>query len=382
MICRGLIFSMFALWGLTAVGQVSKTPATPAAPSKPPHTYDEGAYRKLDEFLDFTRARNMKDYAITSAKGIDEASYVPIGGIEQWVTIRGADRGNPVLLFLHGGPGDVTTPWSYPYFAAWEQHFTVVQWDQRGAGKTLVKSGPSVGPTMTRERMAQDGIELTEYLCKHLAKRKIILVAHSWGTVLGLRMVQQRPELYLAYVGTGQVSDETSNYAVAYEALLKKARDTGNQQALEELKAIGPPPYASGKSFQVQRKWSNRFEGADRFLPATIGLGLQAPGSSVRDLDDSLEGEMFSGDHLVGTTKPATMKELGLQFAVPMFFFEGTEDFTTPTDLARKYLDALQATQKEFVAIPGGHFTVFINSDEFLKQLTVHVAPLAEKGPA
>lgn len=363
------------LFALTAASQ-TPAPTTPASPASTTNNYDDAAYRKLAEFLSWTQERNAKDYAITSPKGIDEASYVPIGGIEQWVVIRGEDRNNPVLLFLHGGPGDVTTPWSYPYFAAWEQRFTVVQWDQRGAGKTLVKSGPSVGPTMTRERMAQDGIELTEYLCKHLGKRKIIVVGHSWGTVLGLRMVQQRPELYLAYVGTGQVSDETTNYAVAYEALLKKARDMGNQQALDELKSIGPPPYSSGKSYQVQRKWSNRFEGADRFLPATIGLGLQAPKSSVRDLDDSLEGELFSGDHLVRTTKPATMKDFGLQFAVPMFFFEGTEDFTTPTELARKYLDALQAPQKEFVPIPGGHFAVFINSDEFLKQLVAHVGPL------
>jgi pimeloyl-ACP methyl ester carboxylesterase len=364
---------------LTASAQNPAPPSTQATPSATPNTYDDAAYRKLAEFLSWTQKRNAKDYAITSPKGIDEETYVPIGGIEQWVVIRGEDRNNPVLLFLHGGPGDVTTPWSYPYFAAWEQHFTVAQWDQRGAGKTLAKSGPSIGPTMTRERMAQDGIELTDYLCKHLGKRKIIVVGHSWGTVLGLRMVQQRPDLYLAYVGTGQVSDETANYAVAYEALLKKARDTGNQEALDQLKGIGPPPYTSGQSYQVQRKWSNRFEGADRFLPATIGLGLQAPKSSVRDLDDSLEGELFSGEHLVRTTKPATMKDFGLQFTVPMFFFEGTEDFTTPTELARKYLDALQAPRKEFVSIPGGHFAVFINSDEFLKQLIVHVAPLAAK---
>jgi len=370
-------FSLLIFFALTAAAQNPAPQSTPATPATAPNSYDDAAYRKLADFLSWTRERNVKDYAITSAKGIDVASYVPIGGIEHWVVIRGQDRTNPVLLFLHGGPGDVTTPWSYPYFAAWEQHFTVVQWDQRGAGKTLAKSGPSVGPTMTRERMAQDGIELTEYLCKHLGKRKIIVVGHSWGTVLGLRMIQQRPDLYLAYVGTGQVSDETSNYAVAYESLLKKARDTGNQQALDELKTIGPPPYTSGKSYQVQRKWSNRFEGADRFLPATIGLGLQSPSSSVRDLDDSLDGELFSGEHLVGTTKPATMKDFGLHFAVPMFFFEGTEDFTTPTELARKYLDALQAPQKEFVPIPGGHFAVFINSDEFLKQLVTHVAPLA-----
>jgi pimeloyl-ACP methyl ester carboxylesterase len=204
----------------------------------------------------------------------------------------------------------------------------------------------SVAPTMTLDRMTQDGIELTEYLCKHLGKRKVILVAHSFGTILGLRMIREKPDLFFAYVGTGQVADETQNYAMAYEALLKKARAAGNQQAFDELKSIGPPPYANGRGYQVQRKWSNRFEGSYRFLYGTLGLALVAPGYSVRDLNDSFDGQNLSGEHLWSQTRSETMKELGLKFAIPIFFFEGTEDFTTPTELARKYLEAIQAPEK------------------------------------
>jgi pimeloyl-ACP methyl ester carboxylesterase len=120
-------------------------------------------------------------------------------------------------------------------------------------------------------------LELSEYLCKHLGKRKIILVAHSFGTVLGLRMIQEEPDLFFAYIGTGEVADETRNYADAYDALSKKARATGNQQALDELKSVGRPPYASGRGYQVQRKWSNLFEGSYRFLYGTLGLTLVAP---------------------------------------------------------------------------------------------------------
>ena len=141
--------------------------------------------------------------------------YVHLGAIEQWVTIRGEDRHNPVLRFVHGGPGDVTNPWSFAYFAAWEKRFTVVQWDERGAGRTLRKTGPSVASTMTLDRMAQDGIELSEFLQKHLGEDRIVLVAHSFGSILALRMVQTRPDLFHAYVGTGQVADETKNYSVA-----------------------------------------------------------------------------------------------------------------------------------------------------------------------
>ncbi len=271
----------------------------------------------------------------------------------------------------------MTNPWSFAMFAPWEAQFTVVQWDQRGAGKTLSKSGPSVAPTMTLDRMTRDGIELTEYLCKHLGKRKVVLLAHSFGTIMGLRMIRDRPDLFFAYVGTGQVADETRSYTVAYEALLKKAQAIGNQPAIGELKSIGPPPYTSGQGYQVQRKWSNRFEGADRFLYGTLGLTLAAPGGSVRDINDSVDGQIFSGEQLVPQARSETMKELGLKFAIPIFFFEGTEDFTTPTDLARKYLEGIQAPRKEFVPIPGGHFAMFMNSDQFLKELVAHVLPLA-----
>jgi pimeloyl-ACP methyl ester carboxylesterase len=339
----------------------------------------DAGYRKLDETLSVVRARNAQQFVIDSEKGIDEASYVAIGGIEQWVTIRGQDRNNPVLLFLHGGPGDVTNPWTFALFAPWEKHFTVVQWDQRGAGRTLRKTGPTVAPTMTLDRMTQDGIELTEYLRKHLGKDKIIVVAHSFGSILGLRMVRTRPELFYAYVGTGQVADSTKNYFVAYDALLKKAQAIGNQQALEELRRVGPPPYSSGEGYQVQRRWANNFEGADQFLPGTLGLTLVAPGNSVEDINDSIDGQILSGNRLVPQTASLTQKELGVDFAVPILFFQGSADFTTPTALAQQYLaSAIQAPHKEFVPIQGcGHFAVFMCSDKFLKELVTRVSPLA-----
>jgi pimeloyl-ACP methyl ester carboxylesterase len=339
---------------------------------------NESEYRKFDSQLSFLRARNAKQYAISSPKGIDESRYVKIGGIEQWVTIRGWDRDNPVLLFLHGGPGDVTNPWTFALFAPWEKHFTVVQWDERGAGRTLRKTGPTIAPTITVDRMVQDGIELSEYLRKHLGKDKIIIVGHSFGSILGVGMAKARPDLFYAYVGTGQVADETKNYFAAYDALLKKAQAVGNQQAFDELSRVGPPPYASGEGYRVQWKWANAFEGADQFLMGTIGFALVAPGSSVQDINDTADGEILSAEQLVPQTKSSGPKELGLEFSIPMFFIQGAEDFTTPTALARDYLDSIKAPGKEFVTInSGGHFAVFMHSDQFLQELVVRVRPLA-----
>ena len=334
-------------------------------------------YRKFDEMVSFLRARNAQRYAVSSPKGIDEAQFVKIGGIEQRITIRGWDRDNPVLLFLHGGPGDVTNPWTFALFAPWEKHFTVVQWDQRGAGRTLRKTGPAVAPTITVDRMVQDGIELSEYLRKRLGKNKIIIVGHSFGTILGLGMVRARPELFYAYVGTGQVADETKNYAVAYDALLKKAQAVGDRQAFDELSRAGPPPYTSGGGYGVQRKWANAFEGADQFLMGTIGLALVAPGVSVQDINDSADGQMLSGERLIPQTKSSGPSELGLEFSIPMFVIQGAEDFTTPTALARSYLESIKAPRKAFVAISGaGHFAVFMHSDRFLQELVKLVGPL------
>lgn len=368
-LCSLLLFLVMPV----AFGQAAKGQQTSAGPAAV-----DSEYRKFEDMLSFLRARNAKQYAITSQKGIDEGRFVTIGAIEQWITIRGWDRDNPVLLFLHGGPGDVTNPWTFALFAPWEKYFTVVQWDQRGAGRTLRKTGPAVAPTITVDRMVQDGIELSEYLRKHLSKDKIIIVGHSFGSILGVGMARARPDLFYAYVGTGQVADETKNYFVAYDDLLKKARAVGSQQALDELSHVGPPPYESGEGYRVQWKWANAFEGADQFLMGTIGLTLVAPGSSVQDVNDIGDGEMLSAERLVPQTKSSGPKDLGLEFSIPVFFIQGAEDFTTPTSLARNYLDSIKAPRKEFLTInSGGHFAVFMHSDQFLQELVKLVGPLS-----
>ena len=333
--------------------------------------------QKLDAMMTALRKRNAQDYAITTPNGVDEARYVEVGGIEQWITIRGEDRRNPVLLVLHGGPGDATNPWGYAGFRTWLKHFTVVQWDQRGAGRTLGRNGPALAPTITIERMAQDGIELANLLRKTLEKDKIVLVGHSWGSILGVFMVKARPELFYAFVGTGQVADERRNYSVAYDELLKKAERLGEQRAIRELKEVGPPPYTNGRGYAVQRRWSNLFEGADLFISSMFGLALAAPGYSPRDINDWVEGQDLSGQRLIPQTSILEPQRLGGDFALPVFVIQGAEDFTTPTSLARNFLNSLQAPRKAFVAVEGGgHFAAFMKPDVFLRELVARVLPL------
>jgi pimeloyl-ACP methyl ester carboxylesterase len=337
--------------------------------------------QKLNGFFTFKRNRNAADYAITTPNGIDESKYVMIGGIEQWITIRGEDRSNPVVLFLHGGPGEATNPWAYASFRPWLKKFTVVQWDQRGAGRTLGKNGPSLAPTITVDRMVRDGLELSELLRTTLKKDKLILVGHSWGSLLGVLMAKAKPDLFYAFVGTGQVAaDPKTNYTVAYDAVLKAAETRGDQRAIRELKDVGRPPWVDGRGYGVQRKWANMFEHADVFLPSTLAFALSAPGYSLRDVNDWLEGQPSSAEQLIPQEDAIDSKTLGGEFHLPVFVIQGAEDFTTPTSLAQSFVQSIHAPRKAFVAIEGGgHFAVFMKSDAFLTALVRLVHPLTER---
>ena len=331
---------------------------------------------KFDAGREFVRARNTRDYAINTPNGIDEARYVEAGGIQQWITIRGEDRNNPVVLFLHGGPGDATNPWGYAGFRLWLKHFTVVQWDQRGAGRTLGKNRDAPREAITIARMTKDGVELADVLRKHLRKDKIVLVGHSWGSILGVHMAKARPELFYALVGTGQVGDPATSYTVAHRELLTKAAALEDARALRELREVGPPPYVDGRGYGVQRKWSNFFESADAFIASMMGFALTAPGYGVSDLNDWFDGQVISSQRLVPQTSALEARTLAGDFAVPVFVIQGDEDFTTPTSLARAFVDSIRAPAKAFVTIEGGHFAVFMKTSAFLDQLVPTVLPL------
>ena len=334
-------------------------------------------FQRLDTVMTILRNRNAQEYAVAGPDVVDEAKFVHIGGIEQWITIRGEDRKNPVLLLLHGGPGDSTNLWGYAGLRSWLKTFTLVQWDQRGAGRTFGRHGSSLASTMTVEQMARDGIELSELLRKELRTEKIVLVGHSWGSILGVLMAKARPDLFIAFVGTGQVGDPARSYAVAYKELLGKAQRLGDQRAVRELEEVGPPPYRDGRGYAVQRRWANRFEGADMFISSMAGRALMAPGYSLRDLNDWIEGQAFTGEHLVPQTSAMDAKRLRGEFALPVFVIQGAEDFTTPTSLAREFVDSIRAPRKAFAAIEGaGHFAAFMKPDVFIKEVATRVRPL------
>jgi pimeloyl-ACP methyl ester carboxylesterase len=220
-----------------------------------------------------------KTLRINTPNGIDEREFVKIGDINQWITIRGRDRDNPILLILHGGPGATTSPLA-PNFLGWENDFTIVQWDQRGAGKTFGKSGP-LDSAITINRMAQDGLELSNFVRRHLNKDKIILLGWSWGPTLGIEMVKERPDLFYAYVGTGQIVNVRKNYAFGYSRLLAEGRARADQTGVSELEAIGPPPFSSIRKLGVYTRQARAHEAGAPSTLDTMSAILLAPGYST-----------------------------------------------------------------------------------------------------
>jgi len=337
--------------------------------------------RKFEQSLAAARRRNAATYALTGAESISESLYVPVGGIEQWISIRGESGKNPVILFLHGGPGAATNPWAYPYFRAWEKYFTVVQWDQPGAGRTLGRNGPPAAGLLTVDRVVKDGIELSEYLRGHLHKSRIILVAQSWGSLVGVLMVKARPDLFSAFVGTGQIVDPAQADRIAYRMARQTASARNDAQAAAALKAAGPPPYQAGSpGDKLFDQWRRLCEGDDtgRFLAGRIGLALTAPGYTIHDVDDWRDGRALSA-HTLGPQEAALKPQrLAGTFSIPMFVFQGAHDCTAPAQLAQRYIESIKAPTKAYVAIPNaGHFAVFMQSYQFLQQLLMRVRPLA-----
>ena len=172
----------------------------------------------MNHETDLTAGEGNSARATTS---LEEGMFVPIDGIEQWLTIRGADRRNPALLIL-SGPG-VSLSGLGPFFAPWEARFTLVQWDQPGAGATLERSGAR-GGALTVERLVRDGIAVAEHVCRHLGKPKIGLLSFSGGTMIGLTIAQRRPDLICVYAGSGQIVNWARQDSLSYRLLLHRSR--------------------------------------------------------------------------------------------------------------------------------------------------------------
>jgi proline iminopeptidase len=337
----------------------------------------------------FTRSEAISIVAnarkIVSPNGVEELLEISIGGTKQWISVRGRDRRNPVLLMIHGGPASPEMPSSWYWENGWEDYFTVVQWDQRGSGKSYRSNDPdSVRPTISERRIVDDAGEVVQFLRKRYGKDKIFVLGHSWGSLVGITLAHEHPEWLYAYIGAGQMIDSRKAEHAAYANTLREAEEVKNERAVSELKAIAPYPEVDGsvplEKIGIERKWSVVLGGL-MYRRSSYGIYEKlfqlSPEYSEQDLIGIDKGSALSLPALL----PAMMSfDYGnvTRFDCPILMFEGRHDDTTPSEVVAEWMSRVRAPGKKLVWFENSsHMVMFEEPGRFLVHLVQDALPYA-----
>lgn len=324
---------------------------------------------------------------IVSPNGVQEAYPAHVGGIDQWVNVRGQDRDNPMVLFVHGGPAAPIIPSQWQFQRPLEEYFTIVNYDQRGAGKTYNGVDPdSIGDTLHIQRYVDDAIELAEYLRKRYGKQKLILMGHSWGTVVGMHAALERPDLFHAYVGIGQVINTRENERLSYEFGLQQAKARGNAEAVREMESIGPYPGdtpITRDRIIIARKWPQFYGGLTAYREDSTYY-YRAPRLSPeyddRDRCAINQGSLFTLDRLLPEFLQVDFTGVR-EFPIPVVMLMGRHDYTTPSVPTAAWIDQVQAPYKQAVWFEhSAHMLPWEEPGKTLMSLLEYVRPLAVEG--
>lgn len=322
---------------------------------------------------------------IVTPDGIQDSYKTRIGGIDQWISVRGEDRGNPVLLFVHGGPASPSIPSLWQFQRPVEEYFTVVNYDQRGAGKTYRETEPgSIADTIHIERFVDDAIEVAEHVRGKLGKEKVLLAGHSWGTVVAMKAALKRPDLFHAYVGIGQVLNTRVNEELSFQYGLERARADGNRQAIEEMESIAPYPGdqpITRERIIIARKWPQHYGGLNAYRDAEqdyyYGASLLSPEYDCADRKAFFEGSVYTLDKVLDEFLQVDLASVR-EFPIPVVMFLGRHDFTTPSGPTAAWLEQVRAPHKQAVWFENSaHMIPWEEPGRTLVSLLEHVRPLA-----
>lgn len=331
--------SLIAALAFCLLTSASRAQTTPAASADP---YDPG--RQIVAALDH----------IATPNGIETSEQVRLGGIAQWISIRGADRNNPVLLFVHGGPGAPEMGAAWAFQRPWEDYFTVVNWDQRGAGKTLRSNGAAAfAGNLSRARMTDDAGELIALLRQRFHQNKIIVVGHSWGNAVGLGAAIAHPDWIAAYVGVGPLLNMRANEEASYARVMAIAQQRHDAAAIVELQSIAPypGPALTAEHLGIERKYVSLYGGLAAYRQ-DADFYFHAPRiSPLYDAQD--RAAIDAGGEL---SIPALLGDLNAvnfdsttRVSFPVLMFVGRHDLTTPPEITERWLNALHAPSKRLV---------------------------------
>lgn len=300
--------------------------------------------------------------AIDGERAVAELTTVELGGAEQWVLIRGWDRRNPVLLWLHGGPGMPAMYLAHAFQRELERDFVVVHWDRVGAGKSY---GATADLQITVRRRVDDTIALTEYLRERFGRDRLYLLGHSWGSYLGLLAVRERPELYRAFIGTGVIAGTRAEAdSVRRDWITRRAEAAGDSVLLARLAGDGEV------SEEDVFRYGGALRGAESFWPL-LRIGLAAPEYTLADALNVRRGVQLVHERMEYDVSPVPLEGEIERVEVPVAFLLGRHDYTTPSSLAADYLDRLEAPYKRLVWFEdAAHFPFLSEPPAFREALT------------
>ncbi|WP_374583352.1 alpha/beta fold hydrolase [Pseudoduganella sp.] len=306
-------------------------------------------------------SNSVPAFARCEAGPIHERRFIEAGGIQQWLTIDGSNCANPVVLYVHGGPGNPLTPYGEGLFKAWRERYTVVLWDQRGSGMTYGANPPPEGTPLSIEQLRDDGLAVAQQVAQHLGQRKLILMGSSWGSVLAVHMAKARPEQFHAYVGVAQVVDGNENGVDAYRAVLALARQANDAEHLPRLEALGTPPWTNPRNFGIMRRAIRKYENLATDAPPKQWWQPEAIYATPKAMADYEAGEDYSFLQFVGLRGDGMQSKidlyaLGTDFKLPVYLVQGERDLLTSAAVTRRYFERIQAPRKELVLVPrAGH---------------------------
>ncbi len=322
---------------------------------------------------------------IVAPSGIQGSYETRIGGIDQWINVRGQDKANPMILFVHGGPASPLTPQVWQFQRPIEEYFTVVNWDQRGAGKTYREDhSETLGDTLHIPHYVDDAIEVAEHVRKRYGKDKLILMAHSWGTVVAMNAALKRPDLFHAYVGIGQVINTRDNEKLSFEHGMAQAKAHGNAAAVKELESIAPYPGnepITRDRINLARKWAQFYGGLSAFRESSryfFRAPLLSPEYDAADVCAIDQGSLFTLGRILPEFVSVDFKNVR-SFPIPVVMFMGRHDYTTPSEPTAAWLSGITAPYKKGVWFErSAHMIPWEEPGKMLMSLIEHVRPLAK----
>ncbi|WP_342315127.1 alpha/beta hydrolase [Lysobacter sp. FW306-1B-D06B] len=324
---------------------------------------------------------------IVAPNGVQESYKVALNGVEQWVNVRGQDRANPIILFVHGGPASPLTPTLWQFQRPLEEYFTMVTYDQRGAGRTFVANDEArVADTIHIPNFVDDVIAMAQDVRKRYGKRKLILMGHSWGTIISMQAALKRPDLFHAYIGVGQVINVRENERISFDYAMATAKAKGNAEAVREMEAIAPYPGdqpITRERIIAARKWAQYYGGLTAYRDESTYF-YRAPLLSPEYTDAERCAVDGGNVFTLGRILPEFLKVdmSGVRdFPIPVLMFMGRHDYTTPSEPTNAWLKQVRAPYKQGVWFENAsHMIPWEEPGKLLLSLVQYARPLAQDG--